>query len=588
MSTRRPFTDPYRTLGVSNDATLEEIRLAHRDLVLQHHPDRFPGKEGKFTAQRKFQSIQDAYETLRDPEAREKYDLIRLWGLDRTWKTKSPNNSNTLKLGSARPKGILVARGYINGQDVNAIPDTGASCNIVSYSYAKQLGFERLMPESPDEELRMANGKLLRTIGRLRATWQFSTDPELSWDIIFLVLEDFIYDLVLGNEFLRASATMAQNKRRLSRIPRPLRALSVLYVNNLGPVNQRLLGTMNGELVEALPDSGSEPNLVSMEYAMRQGWRDKTDWADVRLLQFANGAVEKTMGSLAVTWKLQTPLGDGSLEEGITVLFHILYGCVYDAILGEDVLTATDAFSKHQESFIDVDAPPGPSGLNLVIWLQAKDQVKAKDQRMSPPELEPSGLSDPRNSYRSPVSNGLQRSGAIRHRDSSSQRRARHHLYDPDDVVVKLERRAAAERKAWRKTHGIESEEVVDAHGEREQFKVGVNRLDGLSRTDSSEGVDTESRNTSSSTDITDPATELSTRVEENSSADHDSTLVASPGDNTVGEADDNLGVCDPDKALNKDLKRGNNISIPSANPSTTDLSLEIPTRSSYLSRKRK
>ncbi|RSL53611.1 hypothetical protein CEP51_014861 [Fusarium floridanum] len=463
----------------------------------------------------------------------------------------------SLEKRNVRPKGILVARGYINGQGVNAIPDTGASCNIVSYSYAKQLGFERLKLDSLDEQLRMANGKLLRTIGRLRATWQFSTDPESSWDIIFLVLEDFIYDLVLGNEFLRVSETMAQNKKRLSRIPRPLRALSVLFVNNLGPVNQRLLGTMNGELVEALPDSGSEPNLVSLEWAIRQGWRDKIDGADVRLLQFADGAVERTMGSLAVTWKFQTPLSDGSLEEGITVLFHLLYGCVYDAILGEDVLTATDAFSKHRESFINVDAPPGPSGLNLVIWLQAKDNVKAKNQRMSRLEPESSESFASRNSSQSLVSGGLQRSGAIRHRDPSYQRRARRHLYDPDDVMVKLERRAAAEQEAWRKKHGIESEEVVDAHGEREQFKVGVNGSDGFSHTDSSEGVDTDSRNTSSSTDVTEPATDVSTGAEENLNTDHDSTPVTSSRGDVVEKGDDNLGVCDPvtDKVLSKDLK---------------------------------
>lgn len=434
----------------------------------------------------------------------------------------------------------------------------------------------------------MANGKLLRTIGTLRATWQFSTDPESSWNVVFHVLEDFIYDLVLGNEFLRATKTMAQNKKRLSRVPRPLRALAVLLVNNLGPVNQRLLGMMNGALVEALPDSGSEPNLVSLEYAIRQGWRDRIDGTDVRLLQFADGAVERTMGSLAVMWKFRTAQGGGSLEGGVTVLFHILYGCVYDAILGEDVLTETDAFSKHEESFIDIDdAAPGPPGLNLVIWLPAKDKVKPTDQRISRPRRKsPPSPASGSSSPRSPVSTGLQRRGAIRRRDSSDEPWASQHLHDPDDLMGRLERRAAAEREARLNrprpnvatlappperphpshapvvplpTRPIPQPPLFDPAAPIEETGS-----DSLSHTDSSEGVDKDSRNTSSSTDMTDPDTHTSTVVDENSSTYHDSTLVTSLGNNAVGKADDGLGVGpDTGKAPGKDVK-------PERKPKTT------------------
>lgn len=62
--------DYYEVLGVSRDATEEEIRKAHRRLVLQYHPDRNtePG------AAEKFKEIQEAYEVLSDRERRAAYD----------------------------------------------------------------------------------------------------------------------------------------------------------------------------------------------------------------------------------------------------------------------------------------------------------------------------------------------------------------------------------------------------------------------------------------------------------------------------------------------------------------------------------
>lgn len=57
----------YEILGVSKDASLQEIKKAYRTLAKEHHPDA-GGDEAKFKA------IQEAYEVLSDSEKRRRYD----------------------------------------------------------------------------------------------------------------------------------------------------------------------------------------------------------------------------------------------------------------------------------------------------------------------------------------------------------------------------------------------------------------------------------------------------------------------------------------------------------------------------------
>lgn len=57
--------DPYKILGVSPDATDEEIKRAYRALAKKYHPDRNPGDE---TAAKKMQQINAAYEQIKNPE----------------------------------------------------------------------------------------------------------------------------------------------------------------------------------------------------------------------------------------------------------------------------------------------------------------------------------------------------------------------------------------------------------------------------------------------------------------------------------------------------------------------------------------
>lgn len=57
--------DPYKVLGVSPDASDEEVKRAYRALAKKYHPDRNPGDAA---AARKMREINAAYEQIKDPD----------------------------------------------------------------------------------------------------------------------------------------------------------------------------------------------------------------------------------------------------------------------------------------------------------------------------------------------------------------------------------------------------------------------------------------------------------------------------------------------------------------------------------------
>ena len=63
--------DYYEVLGVSNNATADEIKKAYRKKALQYHPDKNPNDA---TAEEKFKEAAEAYEVLSNSEKKARYD----------------------------------------------------------------------------------------------------------------------------------------------------------------------------------------------------------------------------------------------------------------------------------------------------------------------------------------------------------------------------------------------------------------------------------------------------------------------------------------------------------------------------------
>jgi molecular chaperone DnaJ len=72
--------DYYKVVGVEKGASEDELKKSYRKLAMQYHPDR--NKDDPAKAEEKFKEINEAYDTLKDPQKRAAYDRFGAAGMN--------------------------------------------------------------------------------------------------------------------------------------------------------------------------------------------------------------------------------------------------------------------------------------------------------------------------------------------------------------------------------------------------------------------------------------------------------------------------------------------------------------------------
>ncbi|KAJ9142790.1 hypothetical protein NKR23_g6944 [Pleurostoma richardsiae] len=235
-----------------------------------------------------------------------------------------------------------VVKGHVNDTDVLGLADTGAQGCSISPSLARSF---HLKPDpGTAHDIVLGSGKTVHSPGKVTVPWRFSGEAEIH-SLRCSIVPGCIHGLILGGHFLAQTKTMTTFfKKRVKEFVRKLPRR--LGLKLLGEEKQRLWGFLDGELIAALPDSGSDVMLVSGAYARDHGLRVNRSRKNRIELEFVDGSTAFTSGLVrGLDWRF------GDSAETVKCDFYVLDGLPIDVVLSNEFLFGLDAFTRF-EGFI--------------------------------------------------------------------------------------------------------------------------------------------------------------------------------------------------------------------------------------------
>ena len=290
-------------------------------------------------------------------------------GIEKYW--NSPRNTLKLELPM-----------IINGSVFSSRADSGSEENIMAMDLAKQLGIHVDTSPQHRQDFRLGNGKVVKALGRVKIGCAFARDAGLWHICLFYVFRVLITPVIMGMAFLEETETLSKNRHRFCHRPHIPRG--VFQLCSLDNPRRRLVCLADGHLTMANADTGSDINLISLNFAkqrrftmtaLHRGW-DK--------IQFADGEVSHLEGRVTLSIALTR-----SSSPRVDIDFYVLKGLTCDMLLGEDFLNKADAFSTYGDAFTVTDGHD-IAELNIITWHEGTNRFLPRfGSRNEPPTLSP-------------------------------------------------------------------------------------------------------------------------------------------------------------------------------------------------------
>jgi hypothetical protein len=266
---------------------------------------------------------------------------------------------------------IILYNAQWSASTIDSTPDTGSEHNIISADLAQTLGL--IVAGAHQMEFNLANGKIVKSLGRVTASCSFERDPGVKLVCSFYVFQTLITPLIMGMEFLDSTETLTKNKHRLRERSSP--PGGAFRVSSISTPKRLLHCFAAEESTLAMADTGSDVDLVSLEYVTRRGFiTDKLD-SNECFIQIADGSIVSLQSKL----KISIILRDGGPSFAQT--FYVLEGLTSDMLFGDEFLFETDAFETYRESFGVHNAGEKLSGVNTIVWLKSAERFFSRARK---------------------------------------------------------------------------------------------------------------------------------------------------------------------------------------------------------------
>jgi hypothetical protein len=233
-------------------------------------------------------------------------------------------------------------------REVMAGYDTGTHANHISLQLALSLGYE--VDPAYQSSFRLPNRKIIKAVGRITANLRFArsdlSNEMGSMTCHFNVFRNLAISTLIGMVFLDTTQTLSKHTSRLVELPKHWKRQRHLF--SMGGETNQVPCLVNGELVGANADTGSEIALISSTYAAAL---NLTPQPGCEELMLADGSFEHTTGFVEV---LLTLLIEEPVRAPWTkIRFHILETCTFDLILDEELVSDFAVFEGDSFSLVE-------------------------------------------------------------------------------------------------------------------------------------------------------------------------------------------------------------------------------------------